>query len=212
MVSGLAVNGQCREALDHFNRMCLEGIKPDDIIFIAVLSACTHGGFVEEGRRVYDKMIWEFNIKPRIEHYGCMVDLLGRAGKLEEAVRFIEGMHLEPNAVIWATLMSSCKIYGNGALLESVTRKIMDQDPSNPSYFMLISNLSASIGRWEDALSFRAAMRQQRIEKIPGCSSIQVGNMVHEFLAKDIRHEKRKAIYRVLDSLNGHLKAVCDVP
>ncbi|KAK6257652.1 hypothetical protein QUC31_001111 [Theobroma cacao] len=212
MVSGLAVNGQCREALDLFDRMCLEKIKPDDVIFVTVLSACTHGGLVEEGKRVFDQMALQFDIKPRIEHYGCMVDLLGRAGRLEEAVRFIESMHLKPNDIIWASLLSSCQIHGKGDMLESITRKILDQQPSNPGYLMLLSNLSASMRRWADFSSFQVAMRQQGIEKVPGCSSIQVGNIVHEFLAKDTRHEQRKEIYGILYSLNGHLKAVFDSP
>ena len=210
MVSGLALNGKCREAINLFDQMCLEGTKPDDVVFIAVLSACTHGGLVEEGKRAFDQMVQEFDIKPQIEHYGCMVDLLGRAGKLEEAIRFTERMHLKPNAVIWATLLFCCKIHGNEDLLISVTEKIMDQEPSNPGYLTLVSNLSASFGRWEDALSFRVAMRQQRMEKVPGCSSIQVGNKVHEFLAKDTRHVQRKEIYRALDSLNGQLKSESD--
>ena len=210
MILGLAVNGQCKEALALFDRMHVEGIKPDDVIFIAVLSACTHGGLVEEGERVFDQMVHKFGIVPRIEHYGCMVDLLGRAGKLEEAVRFIKGMHLEPNAVIWATLLGSCKFHGNGDMLESVTRKIMELEPSNPNYLTLISNLSASIGQWRDALISRVAMRQQGMEKVPGCSSIQVGDKVHEFLARDTSHEERKEIYWALSCLNGHLKAVCD--
>lgn len=210
IVSGLSVNGKCREALNLFDSMCSSGVKPDDVIFIAVLSACTHGGFVEDGKRIFDSMVWEFGIKPRIEHYGCMVDLLGRAGKLEEAVRFVESMNLEPNAVIWATLLGSCKIHGNGNLLEYVTRKIIEKEPSNPSYLTLISNLSASVGQWKDAMTYRMAMREQGVEKIPGCSSIQVGNEVHEFLARDIRHEERKNIYEVLYCLKRHFEAACD--
>ncbi|KAL3513785.1 hypothetical protein ACH5RR_026502 [Cinchona calisaya] len=128
--------------------MCSEGLKPDDVIFIAVLSACTHGGLLDEGKRVFDQMVHNFDIRPRIEHYGCMVDLLGRTGKLEEAIRFVESMHLQPNAVIWATLLSACKIHGNGELLESLTKKILDQEPTNPGYLTLITNLSSSVGRW----------------------------------------------------------------
>ncbi|XAR62429.1 hypothetical protein NMG60_11017178 [Bertholletia excelsa] len=211
MVSGLAVNGRAREALALFDRMWSERIKPDDVIFIALLSACTHGGLVEEGKRVFNQMVSDFGIKPRIEHYGCMVDLLGRAGKLEEAVQFIESMPMEPNAVIWATLLCACKIHGNGILLEYVTKKLLDQEPLNPSYLTLITNLSSSIGRWEDALKFRVAMRDCIMEKIPGCSSIQLGNIVHEFIAKDMRHGQRKEIYEILDNLNGQVKAVSDV-
>ncbi|KAL5560457.1 hypothetical protein UlMin_036668 [Ulmus minor] len=210
IVSGLAVHGKCREALDLFDAMCLDAVKPDHVIFIAVLSACAHGGLVEDGKRVFAQMVQEFDIKPQIEHYGCMVDLLGRAGKLEEALRFMETMHLEPNAVIWATLLGSSKIHGNGDLFESITRRIMEQEPSNPGYLTLISNLSASLGQWKDTLIYRVAMRQQGVEKIPGCSSIQIGNKVHEFLARDSRHEERKDIYEVLYCLRSHLDAVSD--
>ncbi|KAH7567984.1 hypothetical protein JRO89_XS07G0205900 [Xanthoceras sorbifolium] len=174
MISGLAVNGQCREGLNLFDRMQFEEIKPDDVIFIAVLSACAHGGLVEEGKRVFEQMVKEYDIRPRIEHYGCMIDLLGRAGKFEEALRFIESMHLKPNAVIWANLLSACKIHGNGQMLESAARNILDQEPSNPGYLILISNLSASVGQWDDFSSFRVAMRQHGVDKVPGCSSIQM--------------------------------------
>lgn len=210
MVSGLAVNGLCREALILFDAMCLEGMAPDDVIFIAVLSSCTHGGLVEDGKRIFSLMVEKFGIEPRIEHYGCMVDLLGRAGEFEEAVRFIESMHLKPNAVIWATLLCCCKVHGNGDLLDIITRRIMEQEPSNPGYLTLISNLSASFGHWKEALTYRVAMRLQGVEKVPGCSLIQVGNKVHEFLAKDTCHGERKDIYGVLYGLNRHLKEVCD--
>ncbi|KAK4722120.1 hypothetical protein R3W88_012353 [Solanum pinnatisectum] len=160
--------------------------------------------------RVFYQMVNKFGIKPRIEHYGCMVDLLGRAGKFEEALIFIKSMHLEPNVVIWATLLSACKTYRNGELLESLTRRILEQEPNNPSYLTLIMNLSSSVGRWQDTLNFRIATRDQGIVKIPGCSSIQIGNNVHEFLAKDTKHPQRKEIYRVLGCLNGHLKS-CEV-
>ncbi|WMV26615.1 hypothetical protein MTR67_020000 [Solanum verrucosum] len=207
MISGLAVNGHCRDALELYEKMCLEGVEPDDVVFIAVLSACTHGGLLEEGKRVFYQMVNKFGIKPRIEHYGCMVDLLGRAGKFEKALSFIKSMHLEPNVVIWATLLSACKTYRNGELLESLTRRILEQEPNNPSYLTLIMNLSSSVGRWQDTLNFRIATRDQGIVKIPGCSSIQIGNNVHEFLAKDTKHPQRKEIYRVLGCLNGHLKS-----
>ncbi|XP_050365157.1 pentatricopeptide repeat-containing protein At2g29760, chloroplastic-like [Argentina anserina] len=207
MVSGLAVNSWCREALALFETMCLRGPKPDDVIFIAVLSACAHGGLVDEGKIVFYQMQHEFDIKPRIEHYGCMVDLLGRAGKLEEALSFVENMHLEPNGVIWASLLSSCKIHGNKDLVEYVTRRITEQEPADPGYLTLVSNLSASVGKWKDVLAYRQVMRQQGVEKVPGCSSVQVGNKINEFLAHDTRHEERKDIYGVLNCLNEQVAA-----
>ncbi|KAJ4965590.1 hypothetical protein NE237_017439 [Protea cynaroides] len=210
MISGLAINGRCKEALALYNTMHREGTQPDDVIFIAVLTACTHGGLVEEGKKVFDEMVHGYNIKPRIEHYGCMVDLLGRAGKLDEAVRFVMDMPLEPNAVIWATLLSSSKTCGNDKVVDFVTRKILELEPSNPGYLTLISNLNASNQQWDGVLSVRTAMRQEGIEKVPGCSSIQIGDTVHEFLAKDIRHRQQKEIYGVLYGLMEHLKRPFD--
>ncbi|KAL2467840.1 putative pentatricopeptide repeat-containing protein [Forsythia ovata] len=216
MVSGLAVNGHCTEALELFDRMCSEGLKPDDVIFIAVLSACTHGGLLEKGKEVFHQMVHDFGIVPRIEHYGCMVDLLARAGRIEEAIKFTESMHLEPNAIIWATLLSACKIHGNEKLLESLTRKILDQEPNNPSYLTLITNISSSVGRWQDALNFRVATRHQGLEKVPGCSTIQVGNSVHEFLARDIRHPQRNEVemqnQKLATCWNNHRRVILPSP
>ncbi|KAI3886446.1 hypothetical protein MKX03_036733 [Papaver bracteatum] len=173
MVAGLAFNGHSKEALALFDEMCAEIIQPDDVIFIAVLSACTHGGLVEEGRRVFSQM-----------HYGCMIDLLSRAGKLEEAFTLTTSMSMKANA------------------------KILELEPANPAYLMLISNLNASIGRWEDVLRVRAAMKKEGIEKVSGSSSIQVENKVHEFLVKDTKHENRMEIFETLDSLYDQLKTV----
>ncbi|KAJ8618850.1 hypothetical protein MRB53_015036 [Persea americana] len=212
MVSGLAFNGKCREALAVFDTMCRDKVEPDDVIFIAVLTACSHGGLVEEGLHIYDRMLREFSIEPRIEHYGCMVDLLGRAGKLEEAIGFIKSMPMEPNAIIWATLLGSCKSYKNEDLVEFVTGKILDLEPSNPAYRVLISNSNALVGRWGDVMSARMVMKEEGMEKVPGCSSIQVGSGVHEFLVKDTRHEKRKEIYEALCGLTQQLREVGYVP
>ncbi|MQL68959.1 hypothetical protein Taro_001229 [Colocasia esculenta] len=201
MIWGLAINGQCREAFSLFEEMCSLRAEPDDVTFIAVLSACTHGGLVEEGRRTFAQMVEEFGIKPKIEHYGCIVDLLARAGNLEEAIQFIRSMPMEPNAVIWAALLSSCKLYGNEELVDFVSRKMAELEPLDPGHQVLLVNSSAYIGRWEGVSSMREAMRQDGVEKIPGCSSIQVGGEVHEFLAKDLSHKRRGEIYEVLGGL-----------
>lgn len=206
MVSGLAVNGMCKEALTLFNKMCIKGTKPDFIMFIAVLSACNHGGLVKEGKSLFNQMVNIYRIKPQIVHYGCMIDLLARSGDIDEAMRLTENMDgLEPNSVIWGTLIGACKVHGNIKLFEYVTKKVLDQEPSNPSYMTLITNLSSSIGRWQDALTFRCEMRQKGVEKVPGCSSIQIGDSVHEFVARDTCHMLRSDIYEMLECLNGQL-------
>ncbi|XP_071737974.1 pentatricopeptide repeat-containing protein At3g29230-like [Rutidosis leptorrhynchoides] len=213
MVAGLSLNGMCKQALELYNDMCVEGTtKPDDVMFIAVLSACNHGGLVKEGKRLFNEMIHSYKIKPQIEHYGCMIDLIARSGDLDEAVRLTENMQdVKPNAVIWGTLIGACKVHGNSKLFEYVTKKVLDQEPANPSYLTLITNLSSSIGRWQDALRFRLEMRQKGVEKVPGCSSIQIGDSVHEFVATDTIHMQRSDIYGILESLNGHLWLQSDV-
>lgn len=198
MIWGLGAHGQSGEALALFEEMCRRGVEPDDVTFIALLSACAHGGLVEQGQRIFRQMTAEFGIQPRIEHYGCMVDLLARAGRAEEAIQFIGSMPLEPNAVVWATLLSSCRWE---PVVDSVGRKMAELEPLEPGYQILLSNSSASVGRWRGVSSIRGAMWQEGVEKVPGCSSIQVGCEVHEFLAKDLRHERRSEIYEALHGL-----------
>ncbi|KAF3783913.1 Pentatricopeptide repeat-containing protein [Nymphaea thermarum] len=206
MVSGLAFNGHSREALALFDRMCKEGTQPDDVIFIAVLSACTHAGSIDEGLRYFQSMERDFHLKPRIEHYGCIVDLLSRAGKLEEALGFIMNMPMKANVVIWATLFGSCKLHRNSRVAEIAEQEILKLEHLNPAYQVLMSNVYASIGDWDDVLQIRAMMRERDIEKVPGCSSIEVAGIVHEFLVADLQHQNRRQIYETLDGLNQLLQ------
>ncbi|KAL3634802.1 hypothetical protein CASFOL_021856 [Castilleja foliolosa] len=193
MISGLAVNGICDEAIKLFDKMCYEGlIKPDDVIFITVLSACAHGGLVEECKVLFNRMVNLFRIEPRIEHYGCVVDVLGRAGLIEEAIRFVEIMHLEPNAVVWATLLSACRYHKNNDLSNFLIRKILEREPNNLGYLKLAKDFIGA--------------RDERTDKVPGCSSIQVDDCVHEFVARDTRHRRIKEVYRALRRLNRHMR------
>ncbi|BAT00891.1 Os07g0260000 [Oryza sativa Japonica Group] len=201
MISGFAFNGLCRDALLVYNNMCREGVQLDDTVFIAALAACAHGGLLQEGWSIFNEMVERYNIQPRMEHYGCMVDLLGRAGNLQEAILFIESMPLEPSVVIWVTLLCSCVAHGNAELIEYVSKKITELEPFNSSYQVLVSNCSALEGRWDGVIDARTSMRNWGIEKVPGSSSIQVGSEVHEFLAKDTRHKRRKEIYETVDGL-----------
>jgi pentatricopeptide repeat protein len=201
MISGFAYNGQFREALLIYSDICREGVTLDDTIFIAALAACAHGGLLQEGWSIFKQMVEHYGIVPRMEHYGCIVDLLGRAGKLQEAVRFIESMPLKPAVVIWVTLLSSCITHGDAELTEYVSARVVEIEPFNSSYQVLVSNCSALEGRWGSVMDARKTLRDRGVEKTPGSSLIQVGNEVHEFLAKDTRHKKRKEVYETLDGL-----------
>ncbi|KAL5199021.1 hypothetical protein ABZP36_002533 [Zizania latifolia] len=201
IISGLAFNGLCREALLFYNDMCRGGVELDDTVFIAALTACAHGGLLQEGWNIFNEMVEKYNIQPRMEHYGCIVDLLGRTGNLQEAILFIERMPVKPSVVIWVTVLSSCVAHGDAELIEYVSKKIVELEPFNSSYQVLVSNCSALEGRWDGVVAARTIMRNWGTEKVPGSSSIQVGSEVHEFLAKDTRHQRRKEIYETVDGL-----------
>ncbi|TVU02810.1 hypothetical protein EJB05_51658, partial [Eragrostis curvula] len=201
MIHGFAFNGRFREALLIYNDMCREGVELDDTVFVAALAACAHGGLLKEGWSIFKQMVEHYHIRPRMEHYGCIADLLGRAGKLQEAVQFIESMPIKPGVIIWVTLLSSCIAHGDAELIEYVSKKVLEIEPFNSSYQVLVSNCSALEGRWGSVTDARKMMRDMGIEKVPGSSLIQVGSEVHEFLAKDTRHQKRKEIYETLDGL-----------
>lgn len=212
MISGFAFNGQCREALLVYNDMCREGVELDDTVFVAALAACSHGGFLQEGWSIFKQMVEKYGIKPRMEHYGCIVDLLGRAGKLQEAIQFIESMSVKPSAVIWVTLLSSCIAHGDADLIEYASKNIVEIEPFNSSYQVLVSNCGALEGRWGCVMDARTIMRDRGIEKVPGSSSIQVGREVHEFLAKDTRHQRRKDIYETVDGLTALIRHTDHAP
>ncbi|KAK8919244.1 Pentatricopeptide repeat-containing protein [Platanthera zijinensis] len=206
MISGLALNGESSEAVALFDRFCGEGETPDDVIFVAALSACAHGGLVDKGRKIFHRMASEYGIKPRMEHYGCLVDLLGRAGKFEEAVDFIRGMPVDPNVVIWATLLSCCGIHGSMEMLQSVMKeKMKDFEGSEPGYRVLVSNSSARTGGWDRVADIRDGMWKTGVEKVPGCSLIEVGGEVHEFMVEDAAHRMAGEIYDALDGLGSHM-------
>uniref|UniRef100_A0A0D9WXG1 CRR4 n=1 Tax=Leersia perrieri TaxID=77586 RepID=A0A0D9WXG1_9ORYZ len=212
MISGFAFNGLCREAILSYNNMCREGVELDDTVFISALAACAHGGLLEEGWSIFNDMVEKYNIQPRMEHYGCMVDLLGRAGNLQEAILFIESMPLKPSVVIWVTLLSSCVAHGNAELIEYVSKKITELEPFNSSYQVLVSNCSALEGKWDGVIGARTTMRNWGIEKVPGSSLIQIGSEVHEFLAKDTRHQRRKEIYETIDDLMALMRQTEQAP
>ncbi|XP_073227034.1 pentatricopeptide repeat-containing protein At1g59720, chloroplastic/mitochondrial-like, partial [Cicer arietinum] len=176
MILGLASHGNGEEALALFTRMLQENAeRPNDVTFLGVLSACSHGGLVDEGRQYFDIMIKEYNIKPTIKHYGCMVDLLGRAGLVVEAYRLIKHMSIECNAIIWRTLLAACRSYGNVELGEKVRKHLLELEPDHSSDYVLLANTYASTGRWSEMSNERRSMQERRVRKPePGNSFIGI--------------------------------------
>ena len=201
MISGYARHGDATSALRLFKEMNASTERPDDITFISVLSACSHGGLVEEGLEHFHNMVGSYGIEPRMEHFSCVVDLLGRAGRMAEMEKFLRKMPMEPNSLIWRTVLSACCRTKEGSRLQlgSIAGgKLMELEPENPVNYVLISKLYASMERWEDVARTRSSMRATMGRKEVGCSWVTFKDGVHSFVAGDRTHEENS---RVLMSL-----------
>lgn len=198
LIVGLAVNGFGEEALELFREMEMRRLVPSEITFVGVLYACSHCGMVDEGFAYFDRMTKEYGIVPKIEHYGCMVDLMGRAGLVKQAYDYICEMPIEPNAVIWRTLLGACTINGNLTIGEVARDELKKLDPNHCGDYVLLSNLYASERRWSDVHNVRKAMLKEGVRKVPGHSLVELGNRVHEFVMGDTSHAQTEAIYAML--------------
>ncbi|EEF28314.1 pentatricopeptide repeat-containing protein At2g42920, chloroplastic [Ricinus communis] len=201
MILGLAMNGQENEALQLFSVLQSSDLRPDDVSFIAVLTACDHTGMVDKAKDYFLLMRDKYKIKPGIKHFSCMVDVLGRAGLLEEAEELIRSMHVDPDAIIWGSLLWSCCKYGNIKMAKRAANHLIELNPSESSSFVLVANAYAAANNFEEALKERLTLKENHIGKEPGCSCIEVGGEVHEFVAGGRAHPEIKEIYRVLDVL-----------
>ncbi|KAJ6928566.1 pentatricopeptide repeat-containing protein [Populus alba x Populus x berolinensis] len=206
LILGLAMNGLVDKSLKTFSEMKEHGVTPNEITFVAVLGACRHMGLVDEGHRHFNSMIQEHKIGPNIKHYGCMVDLLGRAGMLKEAEELIESMPMAPDVSTWGALLGACKKYGDNETGERIGRKLVELHPDHDGFNVLLSNIYASKGNWVDVLEVRGMMRQHGVVKTPGCSMIEAHGRVHEFLAGDKTHPQNEDIEHMLDEMAKKLK------
>ncbi|GFQ02662.1 pentatricopeptide repeat-containing protein at4g19191 mitochondrial [Phtheirospermum japonicum] len=174
LISGLALNGESREALDYFNQMLRLGLKPNHITFLAILQACTHAGFLEKGREIYNMMTREYHIRPGLDHYACMTDLLGRLGKLDEALGFIKEMPIKPDAGVWGALLSSCKIHRNLEIGEYAANHLFRLEPEAAAPYVEMANIYAAAKDWKGVAAMRAKMKREKVAKSPGQSVVQV--------------------------------------
>ncbi|OAY42045.1 pentatricopeptide repeat-containing protein At3g12770 [Manihot esculenta] len=206
MMTGYGMHGCGSEALKLLAQMERLDIKPNDITFIGALHACSHSGLVAEGKRLYERMVHDFGLKPKVEHYGCMVDLLGRAGLLNEAYEIIKSMPMAPNVAVWGALLAACKLHKNPDLGELAARELLALEPQNCGYNVLMSNIYAVSNRWSDVAGMRKAMEDIGIEKEPGLSSIEVNGSVHDFTMGDMSHPQIKRISEMLAEMSKKLK------
>ncbi|KAK6938627.1 E motif [Dillenia turbinata] len=218
MITGYAFHGMASESLEMFDRMKANGLQPNHITFLGVLTACAHRGLVEEGTNYFHSMMKDYGLNPSIEHYACMVDQLARSCQFDRAKSMVEiGItsigpkdHNSPN--LWKVLLGACHVHKQLELGVEAATKILELDPEDEATYILLSNLYVSSGLWEKAISVRKAMRDKGLGKEPGYSWIEIGNRRHIFVAGDDSHPLRKEIYEKLDELDFRLRKICYTP
>ncbi|KAK9734616.1 hypothetical protein RND81_04G152100 [Saponaria officinalis] len=205
IIGGFAANGYVDDALNYFDRMKRDGFKPDGVTYTGVLTACNHAGLVSQGLDHFDEMQRIHNVFPRIEHYGCLVDLHSRAGKLEDALNVVKNMPMKPNEVVLGSLLAACRNSGDICLAETVMKYLVDLDPRIDSNYVMLANMYAAAKSWEGASIVRRKMKNHGIQKRPGISSIEIDGGIHEFIAADKSHSDTDSIYNILDVLSYNL-------
>ncbi|KAL6553198.1 hypothetical protein OROGR_007040 [Orobanche gracilis] len=212
IISCHGLHGLGQTSLQLFDDMLTEGVKPDHVTFISLLTSCSHSGLVDEGKQYFYVMQKEYGIKPTLKHYGCMVDLFGRAGKLEIAYNFIESMTMKPDATIWGALLGACRIYGNVEMGRKASNQLFEIGSENVGYYILLSNIYANIGRWEGVNEVRSLARDRGLLKTPGWSSTELNNKTEVFYTGDRSHPQCEEIYKELAIQNAKLKSLGYIP
>ncbi|KAI4328740.1 hypothetical protein L6164_021073 [Bauhinia variegata] len=212
LIVGYAQNGKGRDSLRFYEAMISSGTKPDFIVFIGLLFACSHGGLVEEGRNYFQQMENVYGIKPGPEHYACMIDLFGRSGKLNEAEKLLNQMDVKPDATVWKALLGACKVHGNIELGERAAKCLFELEPFNAMPYVLLSNMYSAAHKWDDAAKIRKLMKSKGIVKERGCSWIEINSRVHTFMSEDRGHPMTAQIYSRIDEIIMRIKEAGYVP
>uniref|UniRef100_A0A7N0T2Y0 Pentatricopeptide repeat-containing protein At1g17630 n=1 Tax=Kalanchoe fedtschenkoi TaxID=63787 RepID=A0A7N0T2Y0_KALFE len=201
LIDGYGIHGYGAQALRTFNEMIEARVTPDAITFVAILSACGHAGLVDEGRMLFRQMTKDFNIGAQMEHYACIVDILGRGGFLQEASEIVKGMPMVPNEWVWGALLNSCRMHRDSDIAEKIAFEIFQLHPETAGSYMLMSNIYASNGRWEDSARTRISARTTGLKKLPGQSWVEVNKSFHVFQAGDAVEKGLESVYDILKML-----------
>ncbi|PRQ60346.1 putative tetratricopeptide-like helical domain-containing protein [Rosa chinensis] len=210
LINGCAQHGLGSEAVLLFERMLKQGFIPNAATVFGVLSACNHSGLVNEGRRIYDLIEKSYGINPSLEHCACIVDLLGRSGRLQEAMDFIEEMTVEPDGVIWGAMLNACWLWMDTELAEQVAEKMCSLDPKPVSAYVILSNIYAVQGKFEEKINARNRLRKLKAKKDPGCSWIRLNFQVHQFSVQDTNHPHCTMIYKTLEHLTANMNSIVE--
>ncbi|KAJ0983156.1 hypothetical protein J5N97_011411 [Dioscorea zingiberensis] len=212
MIEGFAMNGEFDLALNLFERIQKLGLKPNYVTLVVILAACSHGGLIDEGLKIFWTMKERFGITPQIEHYACVVDMLGRGGRLDDAENFIEKMAIPPSASVYGSLLGACQAHRNVKLGERAAFMLFELEPNNAANYVILSNIYASVERWDDVGKVRQLMASKRLSKNSGCSWIEIKDKVYVFGAHDRSHSESESIYKVLQELGECLAEAGYVP
>ncbi|ONK71523.1 uncharacterized protein A4U43_C04F9520 [Asparagus officinalis] len=177
MIGGYGMHGHAKTAIWLLDQMILSGIKPNEVTFTSLLYSCSHAGLIDEGLNLFQRMVKDHSLRPHNEHYACVVDLLGRAGKLEEAYGVIRSMPFEANHAVWGGLLGACAVHENVELGEIASKRLFELEPENTGNYVLLGNIYAAVGRWEDTESLRETLKEKGLRKAPGCSLIEANNL-----------------------------------
>ncbi|KAK3144511.1 hypothetical protein QOZ80_4AG0314080 [Eleusine coracana subsp. coracana] len=206
MINATGLHGHGKQAINLFERMLQTGLVPDHITFLALLHACSHSKLVDEGKYYMDMMRNKYRLELWQEHYACMVDILGRSGQTEEAYKFIQTMSVEPKSVVWCALLGACRVHKNHELAVVAANKLLELEPDNPGNYILVSNVFAEMGEWNNVREVRTRMAEQGLRKDPACTWIEIGKYVHTFTARDHSHRDAQAIHLKLAEMIEKLR------
>ncbi|KAL6656212.1 hypothetical protein ACP70R_007038 [Stipagrostis hirtigluma subsp. patula] len=211
MLTAFAHYGLGKEAVAHFEEMRKCGIQLNQITFLSVLTACSHGGLVKQGKHYFD-MMKDYNVEPEIDHYVTFVDLLGRAGLLNEALTLVFKMPMKPTAAVWGALLGACRMHKNSKIGQFAANHVFELNPDDTGPPVLLYNIYASTGQWDDAARVRKMMKTTGVKKEPACSWVEIENSVHMFVANDDTHPSAEEIYRKWDEINTRIRKAGYVP
>ncbi|KAL5837883.1 hypothetical protein ACOSQ3_015052 [Xanthoceras sorbifolium] len=212
MITGYGVHGHGHRAVNLYSIMIKEGVRPNETTFVSLLTACSHSGLVEEGIDFFYGMETHYKIRPTEKHYACLVDLLGRAGRLEEAEAVINQMPFTPGSSVFEALLSGCRTHKNIDMGIRTGDRLLRLDAMNPGTHIMLSNIYAEARRWDAVNHIRSLMRRKGLRKTPGYSLIEVKNQVHSFFAGDDSHPNWAEIHQLLEKLRSVVEAIGYVP
>nr|UPT49118.1 pentatricopeptide repeat protein AaPPR388 [Agave angustifolia] len=212
MITAYTSHGRGTEAVATFEEMVLSGVQPDEITFTSLLSGCSHAGLVDRGMKYFESMTTTYRLEPRMEHYACAVDLLGRAGRLAEAMGIIKRMDTEAGPSVWGALLSACRTHRNLEIADVAAKRLFVLEPENCGNYALLSNMYADAGKWEEAKKLRALLKERGVRKSPGCSWIEINGKAHAFFCGDNYHPEAREIHAFLENLPVKIKIAGYVP